>query len=206
MPAANTSTATSTASLPVMPTAGVLSGAFLFKMFGLPAAAIAIWHTAKPENRVKVGGIMISAALTSFLTGITEPIEFAFLFVAPVLYFIHACLAASAQFVANSLDMHMGFTFSQGGIDFLMFNLIGNKSHNAWYVFILGPIYAVIYYSVFRFVILKFNLKTPGREDEDKQRRAQSAKTSAPAPWYWPLAAAATSPIWMPASPVCALR
>jgi phosphotransferase system glucose/maltose/N-acetylglucosamine-specific IIC component len=87
-----------------------------------------------------------------------------------------------------------------------MFNLIGNKSHNAWYVFILGPIYAAIYYSVFRFVILKFNLKTPGREDEDKQRRAKSAKTSAPAPWYWPLAAAATSPIWMPASPVCALR
>jgi PTS system glucose-specific IIC component len=87
-----------------------------------------------------------------------------------------------------------------------MFNLIGNKSHNAWYVFILGPIYAVIYYSVFRFVILKFNLKTPGREDErQQQRRAQSAKTSAPAPWYWPLAAAATSPIWMPASPVCAL-
>ncbi|PXX49469.1 PTS glucose transporter subunit IIBC [Aquitalea magnusonii] len=154
------------------PTAGVLSGAFLFKMFGLPAAAIAIWHTAKPENRVKVGGIMISAALTSFLTGITEPIEFAFLFVAPVLYFIHACLAASAQFVANTLDMHMGFTFSQGGIDFLMFNLIGNKSHHAWYVFILGPIYAVIYYSVFRFVILKFNLKTPGREDESSEAQA----------------------------------
>jgi PTS system glucose-specific IIC component len=148
------------------PTAGILSGAFLFKMFGLPAAAIAIWHTAKPENRAVVGGIMISAALTSFLTGITEPIEFAFLFVAPLLYFIHACLAASAQFVANTLQMHMGFTFSQGGIDFLMFNLIGGKAQNAWYVFILGPIYAVIYYTVFRFVIQKFNLKTPGREDE----------------------------------------
>lgn len=148
------------------PTAGILSGAFLFKMFGLPAAAIAIWHSAKPENRVKVGGIMISAALTSFLTGITEPIEFSFLFVAPVLYFLHACLAASAQFIANTLDMHMGFTFSQGGIDFLMFNLIGDKAKHAWYVFILGPIYAAIYYGVFRFVIAKFNLKTPGREDE----------------------------------------
>ncbi|MFZ4535346.1 PTS glucose transporter subunit IIBC [Propionivibrio sp.] len=148
------------------PTAGILSGAFLFKMFGLPAAAIAIWHCAKPENKVAVGGIMVSAALTSFLTGITEPIEFAFLFVAPVLYFIHACLAASAQFVANTLQMHMGFTFSQGGIDFLMFNLIGGKAQNAGYVFILGPIYAVIYYTVFRFVIQKFNLKTPGREDE----------------------------------------
>ncbi|PTU66352.1 PTS glucose transporter subunit IIBC [Chromobacterium sp. Panama] len=148
------------------PTAGILSGAFLFKMFGLPAAAIAIWHSAKPENRVKVGGIMISAALTSFLTGITEPIEFSFLFVAPVLYLLHACLAASAQFIANTLDMHMGFTFSQGGIDFLMFNLIGDKAKHAWYVFILGPIYAAIYYGVFRFVIAKFNLKTPGREDE----------------------------------------
>jgi glucose PTS system EIICB or EIICBA component len=148
------------------PTAGILAGAFLFKMFGLPAAAIAIWHCAKPENKVVVGGIMVSAALTSFLTGITEPIEFAFLFVAPVLYFIHACLAASAQFVANTLHMRMGFTFSQGGIDFLMFNLIGNKATHAWYVFILGPIYAVIYYSVFRFVITRFNLKTPGREDE----------------------------------------
>jgi glucose PTS system EIICB or EIICBA component len=148
------------------PTAGILSGAFLFKMFGLPAAAIAIWHCAKPEKKVAVGGIMVSAALTSFLTGITEPIEFAFLFVAPILYFIHACLAASAQFVANTLNMHMGFTFSQGAIDFLMFNLIGNKATHAWYVFILGPIYAVIYYSVFRFVITRFNLKTPGREDD----------------------------------------
>lgn len=147
-------------------TAGILSGAFLFKMFGLPAAAIAIWHTAKPEKKAAVGGMMISAALTSFLTGITEPIEFAFLFVAPVLYFIHACLAASAQFVANTFDMHMGFTFSQGGIDFLMFNLIGDKSTHAWYVFILGPIYAAIYYGVFRFVITKWNLKTPGREDD----------------------------------------
>ena len=145
-------------------TAGILAGAFLFKMFGLPAAAIAIWHCAKPENNVAVGGMMISAALTSFLTGITEPIEFAFLFVAPALYFIHACLVATTQFVANTLDMHMGFTFSQGAIDFVAFNLIGNKSTHAWYVFILGPIYAVIYYGVFRFVITRFDLKTPGRE------------------------------------------
>src|SRR5204862_144628 len=85
------------------PTAGILAGAFLFKMFGLPAAAIAMWHAASPQNRVAVGGIMISPALTSFLTGITEPIEFAFLFVAPVLYVVHALLAASTQFVANTL-------------------------------------------------------------------------------------------------------
>ncbi|REG52413.1 PTS system D-glucose-specific IIB component (Glc family) /PTS system D-glucose-specific IIC component (Glc family) [Paraburkholderia sp. BL6669N2] len=148
------------------PSAGILAGAFLFKMFGLPAAAIAIWHCANPEKKVAVGGMMISAALTSFLTGITEPIEFAFLFVAPLLYFIHACLAASAQFVANTLGMRMGFTFSQGGIDFLMFNLVGNKGTHAWYVLVLGPIYAVIYYGVFRFFIARFNLKTPGREDD----------------------------------------
>ncbi|MCB5196429.1 PTS glucose transporter subunit IIBC [Deefgea salmonis] len=146
-------------------TAGILSGAFLFKMFGLPAAAIAIWHTAKPENRVMVGGIMISAALTSFLTGITEPIEFAFMFAAPVLYVIHAVLAASTQFVANTFGMHMGFTFSQGGIDFLMFNVFGKNAQNWWYVLFFGPMYAALYYFTFRYAILKWNMKTPGRED-----------------------------------------
>lgn len=153
-------------------TAGILAGAFFFKMFGLPAAALAIWRSAKPEKRVAVGGMMISAALTSFLTGITEPIEFAFLFVAPVLYVIHAVLAASCQFVANTLNMHMGFTFSQGGIDFLMFNLLGGKAQGAWLVFLVGPVYAGLYYGVFRFVIEKFNLKTPGREDEAESAAA----------------------------------
>lgn len=148
------------------PTAGILSGAFLFKMWGLPAAAIAIWRAAKPENRVKVGGMMISAALTSFLTGITEPIEFSFLFVAPVLYFFHAILAATSQFIANSLDIHMGFTFSQGGIDFLLFNVFGPNAHNWWMTLILGPIYAAVYYGVFTLSIKAFKLKTPGREDE----------------------------------------
>jgi PTS system glucose-specific IIC component len=146
------------------PTAGVLAGAFLFKMFGLPAAAIAIWRSAKPANRVAVGGIMVSAALTSFLTGITEPIEFAFLFVAPVLYLLHACLAASTQFVANTLGMHMGFTFSQGGIDFLVFNAFGKFSQRWWLVLVLGPIYAAVYYTVFRVAIEWLDLKTPGRE------------------------------------------
>ena len=145
------------------PTAGILSGAFLFKMFGLPAAALAIWHTAEPGQRVAVGGMMLSAALTSFMTGITEPIEFSFLFVAPVLYVLHAFLAASTQFVANTLDMHMGFTFSQGGIDFVLFNLLGNHARHAIYVFVLGPAYALIYYAVFRYAITRFDLKTPGR-------------------------------------------
>jgi glucose PTS system EIICB or EIICBA component len=148
------------------PTAGILAGAFLFKMFGLPAAAIAMWHEARPENKAKAGGILISAALTSFLTGITEPIEFAFLFVAPVLYFFHAILAASSQFVMNSLGAHMGFTFSQGGIDFVVFNVFGNNAQKWWLVLILGPVYAAIYYVVFRTSIRMFDLKTPGREVE----------------------------------------
>lgn len=155
--------------------AGILAGAFLFKMFGLPAAAIAIWHAARPERRVAVGGIMLSAALTSFLTGITEPIEFAFLFVAPALYVIHAVLAASAQFVANSLDMHMGFTFSQGGIDFVVFNLVGGNAKNAWYVFVLGPIYAALYYVVFRGYIATFDARTPGREDSVENETTNDA-------------------------------
>ena len=153
-------------------TAGILAGAFIFKMFGLPAAAIAIWLTAKPENKKLVGGIMISAALTSFLTGITEPIEFSFLFVAPVLYLMHAVLAASTQFLANTFDMHMGFTFSQGGIDFLLFNVFGKTAHNWWIVLVAGPVYALIYFVLFRTVILRFNLKTPGREDADAAAEA----------------------------------
>ncbi len=148
-------------------TAGILAGAFLFKMFGLPAAAIAIWQSAKPGQKVAVGGIMISAALTSFLTGITEPIEFAFLFVAPLLYLLHAVLAASTQFVANTLGMHMGFTFSQGGIDFLIFNVLGKNAQKWWLVLVLGPIYAAVYYVMFRSAISWLNLKTPGREDEE---------------------------------------
>jgi PTS system glucose-specific IIC component len=147
--------------------AGILAGAFFFKMFGLPGAAIAIWRTAKPENRVKVGGLMISAALTSFLTGITEPIEFAFMFVAPVLYVVHAVLAASCQFISNTLGMHMGFTFSQGGIDFLIFNAFGKYAQRWWLVLILGPAYFAAYYAIFTWAIKKFSLKTPGREDSD---------------------------------------
>lgn len=145
------------------PTAGILGGAYLFKMWGLPAAAMAIWHTAKPERRVQVGGIMMSAALTSFLTGITEPIEFAFMFVAPGLYAVHALLAATSFTVMYTLGGRLGTTFSHGLIDYL---LVYPLATNWWLVLVLGPIYALIYYSVFRFAIQKFNLKTPGREDE----------------------------------------
>ncbi|MDP1829961.1 MAG: PTS transporter subunit EIIC [Archangium sp.] len=146
------------------PTAGTLGGAYLFKMFGLPGAAIAIWRAARPENRIKVGGVMLSAALTSFLTGITEPIEFAFLFVAPPLYLVHAALVASSQFLANSLDMHLGFTFSQGAIDLVAFNFWSPTSRGVWWVLLLGPLYGFLYYGVFSFAIRRFNLLTPGRE------------------------------------------
>lgn len=150
------------------PTAGMLSGGFLFKMFGLPAAAIAIWYSARPENRVKVGGIMISAALTAFLTGITEPIEFSFMFVAPILYVIHAILAGLAFVICILLGMRDGTSFSHGLIDFIV--LSGNSSK--LYLFpIIGILYAITYYSIFRFLIVKLNLKTPGREVEDKNAK-----------------------------------
>lgn len=154
------------------PTAGKLAGGFLFKMYGLPAAAIAIWHSAKPENRAKIGGIMISAALTSFLTGITEPIEFSFLFVAPILYAIHAVLAGIAFVVCISLDMSAGTSFSHGLIDFLVLSVLSDKGSHLLYFPLVGIVYAVIYYSVFRVAIKALNLKTPGREeDTDAQEK-----------------------------------
>ncbi|MFL5582985.1 MAG: PTS transporter subunit EIIC, partial [Gemmatimonadaceae bacterium] len=146
------------------PTAGYLAGGYLFKMWGLPAAAMAIWHTARPENRARIGGIMISAALTSFLTGITEPIEFAFLFVAPVLYVVHALLAGLAFFVCVTLGIRHGTTFSHGLIDYLV--LFPNSTRGLWYLW-LGPIWAAVYYVLFRTMITRFNLKTPGRELDD---------------------------------------
>ncbi|MDP0589738.1 MAG: PTS glucose transporter subunit IIBC [Candidatus Endonucleobacter bathymodioli] len=144
------------------PSAGNMAGGYLFKMFGLPAAAIAIWHSAKPENRVRIGGIMISAALTSFLTGITEPIEFSFMFVAPVLYGIHALLAGSAYLTCIALGIKHGMTFSHGLIDFLL--LYGNSTRG-WGIIVLGLAFAAIYYTLFRVTIAWLNLKTPGRED-----------------------------------------
>ncbi|MFN8371137.1 MAG: PTS glucose transporter subunit IIBC [Bacteriovoracaceae bacterium] len=144
------------------PTAGFMGGGFLFKMFGLPAAALAIWQTAKPENRKIIGGVMISASLTSFLTGITEPIEFSFLFVAPLLYVIHAFLAGSCFLIINLLNAKLGYTFSHGFIDYLLYFKLDTKP---WLVLILGPITGIIYYIVFKTLILKLNYKTPGREE-----------------------------------------
>jgi PTS system glucose-specific IIC component len=146
------------------PTAGNLAGGYLFKMWGLPAAALAMWHTARPENRKRIGGIMISAALTSFLTGITEPIEFAFLFVAPVLYAIHALLAGAAYFLCVELGIRHSTTFSHGLIDYIV--LFPNSQRGLWFLW-LGPLWALMYYGLFRTVILRMDLKTPGRELEE---------------------------------------
>lgn len=151
------------------PEAGRLGGGFLFKMFGLPGAALAIWHTAKPENKVRTGSIMVSAALTAFLTGITEPLEFSFMFVAPVLFAVHIVLAGLAfpiMYLAGGL---LGYTFSHGFIDFSLFYALDTKP---WLVFLIGPIYFAVYYLVFRLVITKMNLKTPGREEEEVDRDA----------------------------------
>jgi len=147
------------------PTAGNMTGGYLFKMFGLPAAALAMWQAARPEQRKKVGGIMVSAALTAFLTGITEPIEFAFLFVAPVLYGIHALLAGAAYSLCIVLGIKHGFTFSHGLIDYVV---LFPQSHNALWLLVLGPIWGAVYYGVFSVAIRQFNLLTPGREAESE--------------------------------------
>jgi PTS system glucose-specific IIC component len=154
------------------PTAGNMTGGYLFKMWGLPAAAFAMWHAARPENRTKVSGIMISAALTAFLTGITEPIEFAFLFVAPLLYAIHAALAGAAYFLCVALGIKHGFTFSHGLIDYIV---LFPKSQGALWLLVIGPLWAGLYYGVFSFAIRRFNLLTPGREVEDEAAKVTRA-------------------------------
>ncbi|WDW10243.1 glucose-specific PTS transporter subunit IIBC [Priestia aryabhattai] len=149
-------------------TAGTFQvGKFPFMMFGLPAAALAIYHEARPENKKYVAGIMGSAALTSFLTGITEPLEFSFLFVAPVLFAIHAVFAGLSFMVMQLLNVKIGMTFSGGVIDYVLFGVMQNRT--AWWLVIpVGLVLAVIYYFGFRFAIRKFNLKTPGREDKEE--------------------------------------
>jgi len=143
---------------------GFMTGFFPIMMFALPAACLAIIHTARPERRKAIAGIMGSAALTSFLTGITEPIEFAFAFVAPLLFLVHAILTGISMMVMNALGARDGFTFSAGFTDWGL-NFLGTNHEKPWLVFVVGPIFAVIYYSLFRFMIVRFDLKTPGRED-----------------------------------------
>ncbi|GAA1004518.1 PTS transporter subunit EIIC [Streptomyces thermogriseus] len=148
------------------PSAGqFMSGFFPIMMFGLPAAALAIAHSARPERRKAVMGMMISLALTSFVTGVTEPIEFAFVFIAPALYAIHAVLTALSMAITWALGVHAGFTFSAGFIDYV---LNWNLATKPWLIVPIGLVFAVIYYVVFRFAITRFDLPTPGREPEEQ--------------------------------------
>lgn len=145
-----------------------MAGKFPFMIFGLPAAAFAMYKTARPEKKKIVGSLLLSAALTSMITGITEPLEFTFLFVAPLMYAVHCVLAGLSYMLMHILNVGVGMTFSGGLIDMTLFGILqGNaKTHWIWIV-VVGLIYAVVYYFVFYFMITKMNLKTPGRESDD---------------------------------------
>ena len=146
------------------PTAGqFMTGFFPIMMFALPAAAIAIWQEARPAQRKVVGGVMLSTALTAFLTGITEPLEFSFMFIAWPLYVVHAVLTGTSLALCNWLGIHDGFTFSAGLFDYV---LNFGKAQKPLWLIPIGLAYAAVYYVLFRFVIRRWNLRTPGREEE----------------------------------------
>ena len=146
-----------------------MSGKFPLMIFGLPGAALAMYRTAKPEKRKLVGGLLLSAALTSMLTGITEPLEFTFLFVAPLLYGIHCILAGAAYMLMHIFEVGVGMTFSGGIIDLTLFGIIqGNAKTNWSWVVIVGIAYFIVYYLLFHFLIVKLDLKTPGRDDNEE--------------------------------------
>lgn len=152
-----------------------MTGGFLPMMFGLPAAALAMYRTAEDKNKAAIKGILISAALTSFLTGITEPIEFTFLFVAPALYVIHAVLEGLSYMLMYILNVAVGITFSRGIIDFTFFGLLQGPAKTSYHwILILGPVYALVYYYLFKFLILKFNFATPGREGGENKLYTRS--------------------------------
>ncbi|SCW75050.1 MULTISPECIES: N-acetylglucosamine-specific PTS transporter subunit IIBC [unclassified Pseudomonas] len=156
-----------------------MTGMFPVMLFGLPAACLAMYRNALPQRRKVMGGILLSMALTSFLTGVTEPIEFAFMFLAPLLFLAHALLTGVSMAVTNLLDIHLGFTFSGGFIDMV---LGWGKSTNGWLVVPVGLAYAAIYYLVFDFCIRRFDLKTPGREEVpagDKPAIAENQRAAA---------------------------
>lgn len=145
-----------------------MSGKFPFMIFGLPAAAFAMYRAARPEKKKVVGGLLMSAALTSMLTGITEPLEFTFIFVAPLMYGVHCVLAGLSYMLMHIFNVGVGMTFSGGAIDLTLFGILqGNQKTNWIWIVIIGLIYAVVYYFVFYFMITKMNLATPGREADD---------------------------------------
>ena len=148
------------------------SGEFIFMIFGLPGAALAMYQCAKPEKKKVAGGLLLSAALTSMFTGITEPIEFSFLFVAPMLFAVQVVLAGAAYMIAHMLNIAVGLTFSGGFLDLLLFGILQGNDKTSWLLIIpAGIIYFFLYYFIFKFLIKKFNLKTPGREDDDEETK-----------------------------------
>ena len=153
------------------------SGEYMIMMFGLPGAALAMYRSAKDESKKVIRSLFLSAALTSMLTGITEPIEFAFIFVAPMLFVVDVFLAGTAFVLAHVLKVTIGFTFSCGLIDFLVFGVLQGNSKTHWVFIIVGGVmYFFLYYFSFRFLIKKFDLKTPGREDDEEQEKSLKGK------------------------------
>lgn len=151
------------------------SGEFIFMIFGLPGAALAMYQCAKPEKKKVAKGLLLSAALTSMLTGITEPIEFSFLFVAPILFGVQVILAGSAYMIAHMLNIAVGLTFSGGLLDFFLFGILQGNAKTSWMLVIpVGIVYFILYYVIFKFLIMKLNLKTPGREDDGEETKMYS--------------------------------
>jgi N-acetylglucosamine PTS system EIICBA or EIICB component len=159
------------------PTAGpFMTGFFPIMMFGLPAACLAMYHAARPENRKLVGGMLLSMALTAFLTGVTEPVEFTFMFLAPILYVIHAILTGISMALMTFLGVRLGFTFSAGAFDYLISYRLGT---NGWMLIPVGLAYFLIYYFLFSFAIRKFNLATPGRAEAALEPSAEAVPVTA---------------------------
>jgi PTS system D-glucosamine-specific IIC component len=146
------------------------SGEFIFMIFGLPGAALAMYRCARPEKKKAVGGLLLSAALTSMLTGITEPIQFSFLFVAPLLFGVQVILAGAAYMIAHILNIAVGLTFSGGFLELLIFGIMQGNDKTSWMLIIpVGIIYFFLYYFSFYFLIKRFDFKTPGREDDEEE-------------------------------------
>ena len=162
-----------------------MAGKFPFMIFGLPAAAYAMYRTARPEKKKTAGGLLLSAALTSMITGITEPLEFTFLFVAPVMYAVHCVLAGLSYMLMHIFSVGVGMTFSGGLIDLVLFGVLQGNAKTRWlWVIVVGIIYAVVYYFVFYAMITRMNLKTPGREADHEEtklyRRSDMEKEKSP--------------------------
>lgn len=148
------------------------SGEFIFMIFGLPGAALAMYQCAKPEKKKAAGGLLLSAALACMATGITEPLEFSFLFVAPALFAVQVILAGSAYMIAHMLNVAVGLTFSGGFLDFFLFGILQGNEKTSWLrVIPVGIIYFLLYYFIFKFMIRKFDFKTPGREEDDVETK-----------------------------------